>query len=251
MAYSISPAFAAVFAATDNFNPAGSGCFIAKAPLGCESNPDVACERGKDVKIIAFLLQASMVFLYFVYCPGVIISMQCQVNKLQSEVNESTGLHKIKESARKNMLQSVTKQMAIYLFSFWFTWIFLLSHVIYRSVTGRILYNFVIFANCIYRLQGFVFASVYFLLDRVSKVRVSLSAEKQSNTGGHLTVEDIRESARISSERCESEVEESHEDSKGHRRIAFNIFDGEPDEDSPWAQFFEEENDDGLEEGSK
>ena len=141
------------------------------------------------------------------------------------------------------MLKSVTKQMTIYLFSFWFTWIFIFSHIIYIYVNGRVLYNFFIFANCIYHLQGFIFALVYFFLDRVSHVDVSLSVRNLPERSGQLTVDSIRESAERSLERLSSGIEENGENRRQQRRITFNIFEGEPDENSPWAKFFNEEDD--------
>ena len=49
-AWGIPCAIATVYAATENYNPfvGGAGCYIAKAPFECESNPDIPCQRGKD-----------------------------------------------------------------------------------------------------------------------------------------------------------------------------------------------------------
>ena len=58
-----------------------------------------------------------------------------------------------------------------------------------------------------------------------------------------MTVDSIRESAERSMERLRSGIEENGENRKQQRRITFNIFVGEPDENSPWAQFLNEEDD--------
>ena len=53
-----------VFAATENFNPYSSGCYISKAPQGCETDPDVTCQRGREIKnfqlIVGFVLFISL-----------------------------------------------------------------------------------------------------------------------------------------------------------------------------------------------
>jgi hypothetical protein len=109
-------------------------------------------------------------------------------------------------------------------------------------ITHQLLINLLIFANCIYRLQGFVFAVVYFLIERMSRLKTTdlfaSSANKPLAAKNQITVDAIRANAeRRLTQPTESEVEENNNDRGKNTRYTFNIFDGNPDENSPWAKF--------------
>lgn len=234
-----------MFAVTDNFNPSGAGCYISKAPRGCEADPDVPCTRGEDIKKFELIVGLSLIFLYFIVPPSVIVSMYCWIKKVDRKIQGSNGMNKVRESARKGLLQNAARQMSLYLFSFWFTWVFSLVCGAYQTLSGgAILYNCLIFAHCINASQGFVFAVVYFMLERMGTPQIhsipSLASEPGRNGTVHptqLTVIDIRVNAMRKSEACLQESTESK------RSFVFNIFDGVPDEDSPWAKFLNEDED--------
>eukprot|EP00956_Cyclotella_meneghiniana_P031454 scaffold82592_cov67-Cyclotella_meneghiniana.AAC.12 len=232
-------------AGKENINPAASMCRIAKAPVGCEDNPDVPCERGDLQKLIHLILALSLIFLYFIFPPAVTISMQCWIRKCKkrAEASSSTGWLKIKESARTDMMKNVTKQIS----SFWLTWILELVHVSYHTLTNKYVYGGVkIASNLIFYLQGCVYAIVYFQLERMAKPKVYTMTKRNPNTTSQLTVEQIRANAeRKQSSTLESEGSESD---RSKVDLTFNIFDGQPDPNSPWAKFIYDDSDDEEEE---
>ena len=94
-------------------------------------------------------------------------------------------------------------------------------------------YELLIFANCLDALQGFIFAMVYFTLQRLGTAKLECVPSSRPGLERQLTVGDIRSSAEKKA-KCGSE--ETY-----HRRenYTFNIFDGTPDEESPRARFIE------------
>jgi hypothetical protein len=244
-AYLFPLASSTVVAVTENFNPLGSGCAIAKAPLGCENDPDVPCERGEDIEALFNIFGFSQIFLYLIYPPSMSIGMYCWIKKIQIKTNKSVGMQQVRESARKKMLQSIAMQISSYLFSFWST--FVPSLILFVHHT----WGLNIFANCIFALQGFIMAVVYFVLPRLGTSKPDFNAVQSmvssSRQGGRheLTVEDIRSNVKSKSEMT-SEVTSEHEGEGrlGSNDFVFNIFDGVPDEDSPWAKFIDCDDDD-------
>ncbi|KAL9189310.1 hypothetical protein ACHAXT_011800 [Thalassiosira profunda] len=239
----IPTALASIIAATENFNPTGTGCYVGKYPRGCETDPDVPCERGDDIWHVEFIIGLGLICLYFVFPPAIVLGMYCWIRKAQKRVDGSTGMKRLRESARRQMMGLVAKQISIYLFSFWFTWIFSLIHQAIFTITDTFSYSFLIFANCINASQGFVFAGVYFALQRMGQPREVVERNTFRNTGlstassppgmqRELTVAAIRTNAES---RDKTNSEASAEDRR--ESYAFNIFDGVPDEDSPWAKY--------------
>ena len=94
-------------------------------------------------------------------------------------------------------------------------------------------------------------AVVYFVLPRLGTSKPDLNAVQSmvssSRQGGRheLTVEDICSNVQSKSEMA-SEVASEHEGEGrlGSNDFVFNIFDGVPDEDSPWAKFIDCDDDD-------
>lgn len=227
---------AAVPAATENLNPSGSGCWISKAPRGCEADPDTPCERGQDIGGYELVVGLLLISIYFVFPPILVILTHRWIKKSGLKVEGSSGLQKIRASAKKEMMWSVGKQISAYLLSFWLTWIFSLAHAAYQILSsGEILYDLQIFANCMYASQGFVFAFVYFIVDRMGKPKVNCLPSSDAGPGARrqLTVMDIR----LSAQRKPEISPEMGSSSRRSNSILFNIFDGVPDEDSPWAKY--------------
>ena len=82
-------------------------------------------------------------------------------------------------------------------------------------------------------------AMVYFALQRLgtSKVECGPSPSPRPGRGRELTVLDIRSSA-------ERKVKVGSEETDDRREsYIFNIFDGAPDEDSPWARYIVQDDD--------
>mmetsp|Transcript_9995 Transcript_9995/g.21642 ORF Transcript_9995/g.21642 Transcript_9995/m.21642 type:complete len:376 (+) Transcript_9995:82-1209(+) len=239
IAWCVPAALASILLFTDNLNPNGSGCHNAKAPQGCESDPDVPCERGGDVDMVEYIVGLGLAFLYFVFPPSIIISMYCWIKKLRNKMDmkRSTGMQQLREYAQKEMVQQIAIQICLYLFSFWFTFVPTIIVFAYTILNdGKILYDLLVFANCVFALQGFVMAMVYFTLQRLGTPKVEVLPTRTSGLrGNHPTVQSIRTSA-MNIAMTDFEVTEDLKES-----LNFNIFDGVPDEDSPWAQFFDED----------
>jgi len=234
--------YGVVVAATNNFNPNGSGCWYSKAPQGCESDPGVPCERGQDISYFIYIVGLSQVFLYFIFPPSVILSMYYWMKKIQRNIaKRCSGMTILRESARNQMMQSIYRQLSLYLFSFWFTWVWGLIHSVYQVFTGDIVYNLLIFSNCIFASQGFIYMIVYFKLQQMGRpqhVEVVPQVELRPSLQREMTVSDIRKNAQRKTETSSDgfvvdiNIEESYN---------FNIFDGTPDQESPWARFIDQE----------
>ncbi|KAL9186397.1 hypothetical protein ACHAXT_005635 [Thalassiosira profunda] len=213
---------------------------MAKAPRGCEGNPDVPCERGQDVAVVLYIFGLGQIALYFIFPPAFALAMYCGIKKLEKSLEDSRGMQRIRVSAKKIMWKSVARQVALYLLSFWGTFLPTCIHFAYKTITGLPIYNLHIFANCIFSLQGFIMAAVYFLLERMGRRQqvycLPTTASSSAGPRRELTVKDIRLSAMSKSQNGCSDVE-------GEEAYHFNmnIFCGTPDPNSPWAKYIERE----------
>ena len=80
----------------------------------------------------------------------------------------------------------------------------------------------------------------------MAKPKVYTMTKRNPNTTSQLTVEQIRANAeRKQSSTLESEGSESD---RSKVDLTFNIFDGKPDPNSPWAKFIYDDSDDEEEE---
>jgi len=118
------------------------------------------------------------------------------------------------------------------------------------------LYNLQIFCNCIFAFQGFVFTVVYFVLQTIGRPKIDIQPKESqvrttnittmsSTASGcrsqqRLTVSDIRLNAK---RKAEIEDAVAEDDDLLAESYCFNIFDGTPDEASPWAQFIDPDSD--------
>lgn len=255
-AWCVPAAVASIVAVTENFNPKGSGCSLTKAPRGCEADPLIPCERGEDIDMLEYTVGLGVAFLYFIFPPTIVLVMHRWIKRIGRKAEDSRGMQQIRHNARKQMMRQVVKQMSLYLFSFWFTIVPTLIDFVYHTLTGKTIYELLIFANCIFALQGFVMAMVYFALQRSGDDEPKLegivapdmarSSTRTTFRDDHRTsVKDIQTNAnKVMTSPKSSEIDDDV--GKGRREsFGFNIFDGVPDEDSPWAEFFQDEGSDG------
>lgn len=240
--WSIPCALAIVFTVTENFNPVSTRCWITSYPIGCGTGPDdVPCERGNNVYRLGMIVGISLIFLEIVAPLSIILFMYCQIRKIKYKIEESQGMQRIRGSAQKETMRSIIQQMCLYLFSFWVT--YLPGHIteFYRAGTGKAIYWLMVLANCQHAFQGFLFAVVYFALKRMGKQKVeSLRSivSPRPELGKQTTVKDIRENVRLSADNNQT-VGDNRRSSRSSSSFAFSIFDGTPDEDSPWAKFID------------
>jgi len=246
-AYTVPCGIALVPALTENINPSGAFCWVAKAPFGCETNPDVDCERGEDVGQFMYITRFFVIGLYFIFPPAVIASMYCWIGRVKKKIESSKGMQRIRESARKKMMQSIAKQVSLYLSSFWFTYMLMMIHGIYKNSSKELMYNLLIVGNVVFSMQGFIFAIVYFALQsqrigvQATTENLLPSSPKPIHVRGELTVDDIRSNTKM---KKGNETELSDDVSE---RFNFNVFDGIPDPNSPWAKFIDQD-DSGIDE---
>ncbi len=125
-----------------------------------------------------------------------------------------------------------------YLLSFWFTWVFALVHAGYQILSGgQLLYNLLIFANCMHASQGFVFTCVYFTLQQLGKPKKVECVSSSPGIKREVTVKDIRASILRKASSLASEGQElANNGSERRESLVFNIFDA----DSPWAKFIDQ-----------
>jgi len=250
MAWCFPFAMATVFVVTENFNPRSSGCWTAKAPLGCEEDPAVPCQRGADSQILQILQFVGTIFLlliYFVVPPSAILAMYCWISKMQKKAAGGSGMQRVRDSARKRIMRCIAKQVTLYLGLFWFTWSINIINKAFYMVTKEDIYNLKILGNVMFASQGFIFAVVYFMLHRMGTPAAGYlpTSTVEVPTGPQeLTLAQIRSNAQTQSEPdLQITTREKRESS------CFNIFDGVPDPDSPWAKFLDCDSTDSRHEG--
>jgi len=169
--------------------------------------------------------------------------MYCWIKKIKIKMGKSAGMQKIRESARKEMLQSIAMQVSLYSFSFWMTFVPTIILFVYQTLTKNFSWGFLIFANCIFALQGFIIAMVYFTLERLGTpksfiVQHIVPSTSRPGVQHGLTVRDIRLNVERKPMMAE-EIPDERGGSSGSDSFVFNIFDGVPDKDSPWARFID------------
>lgn len=227
---------ATVMLVIDNIEPAGSGCYF-----------------GDEAVLLTYILGFGQLFVYFFIPATAMIMVWRLMKKTERDLESAQGLRHVMESARKSMLRDTVIQICRYLFSFWITYIFSVAQVLLNLSTGQMHYNLTILANILYLSQGFIMAVVYFQPQKISlrKVQVNpLPCEHLKNDAAgrlkkHQTVVDIRANAEASSSKGS---DKSLSDDVVERPIRFSIFDGTPDDDSPWAMYFDTIDGDGTEE---
>lgn len=184
---------------------------------------------------IELVIGLGLIFLYLIFPPSVIIAMRCWIRRVQKKMGRSEGMQRLRDSARKEAMKNISRQVSLYLFSFWFVWVFVLVHTAYMFLTGKVLYGLLIVSTCLSAMEGFVYAVVYFALQSLGTPKVTVGRTSCVSVRSELTVKDIRINAE-NKIRNVSEGEAEREES-----YVFNIFDGVADADSPWAKFINED----------
>lgn len=230
--------------ANESFNPYGCGCFLANYPLGCEHNSDVECLRGgieSNALLDAFAIGNLLLFL--VVPPSALILVACWIRRTSKESPVSVGISQVRAAAQKQMRHDVMKQMSMYLASFWFVYIFsFIGGVTERANNGEPNTDILIISSCCLALQGVIIATVYFTLQKMvnssqrlpTLLRASVLARRRK---GQLTVSVIRNNAETSDSNMVEVGNEPEETDYGR----FFIFDGTPSDGSPWAKYFNDQ----------
>ena len=143
-------------------------------------------------------------------------------------------MQQIRARARSQMLKNMAIQMSVYLLSFWITWLpgFFLF-VFTPWIAEELLYDLAVCANCLAAVQGLVLAGVYFTLPKLTTQKPMLPRSRVIHRR-ERTVSDIRADAAARESSVAPEPDEEPD-------FVFDIFDGTPDPDSPWASFVDED----------
>mmetsp|Transcript_33704 Transcript_33704/g.68714 ORF Transcript_33704/g.68714 Transcript_33704/m.68714 type:complete len:244 (+) Transcript_33704:777-1508(+) len=229
-------------AATENINPFGSGCFVASSPLGCQADPEVKCERGSDQNFALIIIGLSQIVTYFIIPPCSMMALYKLLHKAKKEHQSSKGMKQLIEGARKRLLRDVMIQISLYLFSFWATYFFSLIAFITQTVTGEKPYSLLIFSNVVLHSQGFIVMLVYFQLGRRSQKDRHKLPKAPECKGRNL--DSNLQTIRMRASMNESDMGASPRVLKKSVESTFNIFDGIPDESSPWAKYIDQDSED-------
>lgn len=114
LAWVVPAGIASVVAATENFNPVGSGCSIAAYPQGCEldTNDDVECIRGGNIGWFVYIVSFLNILLYIIFAPTLMMAVYCLIKRKQKESEGNTGMQRIRDQARKQMMKNIVLQMS-------------------------------------------------------------------------------------------------------------------------------------------
>ncbi len=237
--------------ATENINPSGSSCFAAAYPAGCQSDSSVPCERGGGEGFAVIVIGTISVIVYFIVPPCSMLAVYILVRKFEQEYHSSKkGMKQIVEAARKHMLRDVLMQISLYLFAFWATYIISLIQYVVLTVTGELSYNLLIVSNAIACSQGFIVMLVYFHLQRRTRREKVDDLPPPPVCVGRNRDSDVRmirtRATSMIADGNNVVVESCTPAKPDDISRAFNIFDGTPDESSPWAKFIDPDSDDGF-----
>ncbi|KAL7462338.1 hypothetical protein ACHAXS_008797 [Conticribra weissflogii] len=218
---------------------------MAAYPPGCQSDPEVPCERGGGEGFAVFIIGSILVVMYFIIPPCSMLAVYILVRKFKQEYQSSRkGMKRIVEAARKRLLRDVLLQISLYLFAFWATYIAVFVQFAIQTITGVKHYNLLIVSNILSCAQGFVVMLVYFQQQRMTGKNVGNLPEVGEGRNRDTDVRAIRSRATTMASEGNGVTEEVNRDT-GLRTtdsaVTFNIFDGIPDEFSPWAKFIDQD----------
>jgi len=222
-AYLIPLSVAIAAAAKDWYQPSINICYLHIS--GGDETAKVVYTL--DLLVIIELLTGTFIMFYTLHT----------FNQMQKEAEVAIGMKKIVEKARSRRLKGVALQTALYLLSFWFGYLpMIIQHCMY-FVTREINYGFTITSSCIYAAQGIVVMAIYFSLQQQSRkdsidILPGLTRERDT-----LTVSKIRANAA-------APKTSKHRNSVN--MFSFHVFDGTPDEDSPFAEYLLDDLEDSV-----
>ncbi|KAL7541198.1 hypothetical protein ACHAWF_006877 [Thalassiosira exigua] len=147
------------------------------------------------------------------------------------KIEQTTGMRRIRETARIRMLKDVGLQTGLYLLSFWFGYVPYVADFFLRHTTGKLSYGLVITSQCVLSFQGFIIMVIYFVLQRKPE-------EKSLIPTRHLGVE-----ASVTVSRIRANAANPKRPSESSTVFSFRIFDGTPVEDSPWLEYLVDSSD--------
>eukprot|EP00571_Detonula_confervacea_P010843 CAMPEP_0172301512 /NCGR_PEP_ID=MMETSP1058-20130122/3388_1 /TAXON_ID=83371 /ORGANISM="Detonula confervacea, Strain CCMP 353" /LENGTH=425 /DNA_ID=CAMNT_0013011655 /DNA_START=269 /DNA_END=1543 /DNA_ORIENTATION=- len=220
-------------------NPGLSTCTL-NIPGKCGVTFDPNCHHVKSSRLYGPL--AAIVMIELLIGTVTIVFLLCTFEKIQKEVDGTIGMKRIVEKARKRRLKEVAVQTGLYIISFWFGYVPKLIETFARFTAEEINYELITFSNCIFAFQGFIILVIYFALQQKSRRESTciLPGPAAERDNAQETVSKIRANAAMP---------RSPTWKGSLSRFSFHIFDGTPEEDSPFAAYFDDDlEDSGLSE---
>jgi hypothetical protein len=160
--------------------------------------------------------------------------------RIQKEKLVNVGMMNIVQKARTQRYKDVVRQLGLYMVSFWLGYILLYIVTFVWIVSGVFSYDWIIACFCLNACQGFMTTVIYFALQRKSRKEIEGIVPGRGRSAGrmlHPTVSVIRKNAARTTDGVQPSEPSKHE-------YSFNIFDGCPDENSPWLAYLNEDDDD-------
>ena len=200
----------------------------------------VADECGDDYRdphchsIELYYMKSAIVFTELLIATIAMIILLCSFKRIMKEHVGSSGRMNIVAKARTQRFKEVIRQSGLYMISCWLCYVLLCIQWLVWNATGRISYNVAIASLCLFACQGIVITVIYFALQRKSKQEIKdiIPGRRPLANANHETVSMIRANAAIPPSRSSLRGA-----STSRKEFSFNIFDGCPDEDSPWAAY--------------
>ncbi len=189
---------------------------------------------------------------YFIACVVIVIELLiatiamiillCSFKRITTERLGSYGMMRIVAKARTQRFNEVFRQSGLYMLSFWLCYVLWFAQSLVWILSSVMSLNLHIASLCLIACQGFVITVMYFFLQRKSQkeIRDIIPGHRPLANTNPETVSMIKANAARPPART-SLIGAS----TSRKDFSFNIFDGCPDADSPWAAYL---NDDEMDE---
>lgn len=205
-------------------------CTVVKVADECvDDYRDPSCHS-----IELYLMRSAIVFTELLIATIAMIILLCNFNRSMIERVGSSGGMNIVAKARTQRFNEVVRQSGLYMISCWLCYVPMCIQSLVWITSGMIYYNLAIVSLCLCACQGIVITVIYFALQRKSKQEIKeiIPGRGPLANANHETVSMIRANAARPTTRSSLRGASS-----SRKEFSFNIFDGCPDEDSPWAAY--------------
>ncbi len=224
--------YAIVAAVNGWFRQSYAFCTVIKVADECvDDYRDPSCHS-----IELYLMRSAIVFAELLIATIAMIILLCSFNRSMIERVGPSGGMNIVAKARTQRFNEVVRQSGLYMISCWLCYVPMCIQSLVWITSGMIYYNLAIVSLCLCSCQGIVITVIYFALQRKSKQEIKdiIPGRRPLANANHETVSMIRANA-AARPTTRSSLRGA---STSRKEFSFNIFDGCPDEDSPWAAYF-------------
>ena len=164
------PTVSAIFlASVEMFNPIGMGCWIQNAPEGCDREGYGPCVRGaQNSSFYVMTFGALPTALNLVISTSLIVA--CYINEKNKQKKYTScivGKKILIEQARRKKSALIAQQGALYLITFYGSYLFPTIAAITQVVTQRHIFSTLLMGAVFMPLDGFFFTLAYLKLRRL------------------------------------------------------------------------------------